>query len=334
MTPVGRVGKAALFVVAVMVVGAAGFVFIEGASWSDAWYMVILTVSTVGYEEYVPLSGMGRLWTSGLIILGVGGALYTAGAALELAIEQVTDRGRRSRILREIERLDEHHIVCGYGRVGEAVVEDLVQAGTGVVVIEADLDKAESAREAGAMIVEGDATLNTYLEQAGIERAKSVVACVHTDSDNLVITLSAKALNPSVTVIARANEAESVEKLTLAGADRVVAPQRVGGHRMAVMAMQSGLADVVELVLRGSRHLELRLERIPIESGAPLDGQTLRSASIREASGATIIGIEDLSQRVSLNPDPDHPFEVGDILVALGTVDQVDRLVALASRDR
>ncbi|MDH3306716.1 MAG: potassium channel protein [Acidimicrobiia bacterium] len=334
MTQFSRVLKAAIFVTTVMLIGTIGYVMGEGAGWADAFWMVIITVSTVGYEEVFPLSDFGRIWTSVLIVLGVGGALYTAGAALDLAIERVTDRGRKNRMLREIDRVSDHHIVCGYGRVGEAVVEDILAAGADVVLVEQDAVKSDAARAAGILVVTGDATLNTSLEEAGIERAKSVVACVHTDSDNLVISLSAKSLNPNVTVVARANEAESVEKLTLAGADRVVAPQLVGGHRMAVMAMQAGLADVVELVLRGSRHLELRLERISIHPGAPLEGKTLRSAAIRELSGATIIGIEDAGQRVSLNPDPDRPLITGDVLVALGTPEQVAKLDALASRGR
>lgn len=326
-----RFRRAASLVLVVTVVGTMGYRVIESAAWFDSFYMVVMTITTVGFLEVFPLSVAGRLWTVGLIITGLGSVFYTASVGLELIVESTSISGRRRRLQRDIDRLTNHHILCGFGRIGESIWHDLVLGGEDVVVIENDEDRFAHAESLGALVVLGDATSNAILDQAGIDRAASVLASVRNDSDNLVIALSAKAIRQDVHVIARANESESEEKLQLAGADRVVAPNRVGARRMAVMAMQRGFGDVIEFVMQGSRHFELRVERVPV--AGVLVGQTLKTAAIREELGAMVVGIDDPVNGVTINPDPDLILQSGQSLVAIGTFGQLEGLRMLSVVD-
>ncbi len=250
MTPTGRLRQAGAALGMIVVGGTIAYRVVEGASWADSLYMVLMTVSTVGFAEVFPLGPAGRFVTAVLIVVGVGTALYTAGIALEIAVVQVSDRGRKARMQRDIDGYTNHQIVCGFGRVGHAAWQDILEHRADVVVIESDPEAADEARAAGAVVVEGDATHNDVLLAAGIERAAGLIACVSSDSDNLVIVLSARSLNFNLPVVSRANDEESEEKILLAGANRVVAPQRVGARRMAAMALQPGLADFVDLVIQ------------------------------------------------------------------------------------
>ncbi len=326
-----RFRRAASFMVAVTLIGTIGYRLIEGAPWFDSFYMVVMTITTVGFLEVFPLSTLGRLWTVILIISGLGSVFYTASVGLELIVESTSISGRRRRLQRDIDRLSNHHILCGFGRVGVSVWQDLVDGGEDVVVIEINEDRFAYAESLGALVVLGDATSNASLDQAGIDRAASVMASVRNDADNLVICLSAKAIRNDVHVIARADEAESEEKLQLAGADRVVAPNRVGARRMAVMAMQRGFGDVIEFVMQGSRHFELRVERILVEG--VLVGETLKTAAIRERLGAMVVGIDDPTSGVIINPDPDLMLLPGQSLVAIGTFEQLEQLRKLSVVD-
>jgi len=325
LRPTFRLGRAAAALGFLMVAGTVGYRTIEGAGWGDAAYMVIMTVSTVGFAEVFPLSDAGRVLTGLLITFGVGTAFYTATAAIELMLERVSDRGKRVRMNRDIDRLEQHHIVCGFGRVGRAAWTELKARGVPCVVVESKQGRAEIARSLGAAVVQQDATHNVALEAAGVERAVSLLACVESDNDNLVIVLSARSLNTELQIVARANENESEDKLILAGADRVVLPQIVGAKRMAAMALQPTVADVIDLTLRG-HHLEFRVERIPVSADSPVAGASLRTAGVREKSGAMVIAIEARDGELSLNPDPDRPLAATSALVAVGNDAQLRNL--------
>jgi voltage-gated potassium channel len=328
MKGITRVRVAAAILTTVIVAGTVGFMIIEQASLLDAFFMTMITISTVGYSEVFPLSGAGELFTVALIVLGVGTLFYTAGAALEAAFENLSGRRGQTRMARTIEQLDGHYIICGFGRVGSATWELMRDRGAPVLVVEGDPIAAQRARDAGALVLEMDATHNETLEEAGIARATALIACVTADSDNLVIVLSAKALCPDLLVIARAAESESERKLFLAGADRVVAPQRVGAHRLASMAFQPELADFVDLVLQGN-HVEFRVQQMLIGDECSLVGMSLREAGIRQRSGAMILAVQDESRRLYLNPDPDLVITPGQVMVGIGTNDQIDRLTVL-----
>ena len=329
MSAVSRVRIGAAFLALIVVAGTFGYVVIEGVSWFDSFYMVIVTITTVGYSEVIDLSSVGRTLTIALMLIGVGTAVYTAGAALEMALENLGDR-RTKRMSRLIDNLTNHYIICGFGKVGSATWEHIHRRSENVVVIESNPSLADAARAEGALVVEGDATHNEVLESAGIKRARSLIACVRDDSDNLVIVLSAKSIRQDLLVISRATEPESESKLKLAGADRIVSPQTVGARRIAAMALDPSLARFVDLVVEGEL-VELEIEQLTVPDESPLDGSTLRESRIRELSGATILAIEASRDGVNLNPDPDRLLTGGDVLVAIGTRIHIDALNQMLS---
>lgn len=310
----------------IILLGTTAYVVVEGATVADALYMTIITISTVGYAEVFPLDGGGRLLTGILIVVGVGSALYTAGIALEIGLERIVGGDwRRRRMSKEIAGISDHVIVCGFGRVGRNTWTELRAEDTPTVVIERDPDLIASAAALGALVVAGDATKDEALVAAGIDRARALIACVQLDADNLVIVLSARNRNPRLRVVARAAEADSEEKLRLAGADRVVVPQKVGAQRLAALAGRAHLDEFVDLVLHG-KLVELRIEEFTVEADSPLVGATLRGSDIRGRSGALVLALEDLSGRLVFNPDPGMTFRPAQAFICMGTESQLERL--------
>lgn len=328
MAPARRMQIGAAIFAGVLVVATVGYVLIEGAAPLDALYMAVITLSTVGFSEVVPLSQAGRVFTMIIIVSGVSTLAVTGAAFLEAAVENLTERQRRH-MRRQIEQLDRHTIVCGWGRIGASVWEILQEHGVATAVVEQDPQIVQTAREAGALVVEGDATRDEILEEAGVRRAEALVASVNADSDNLVISLSAKALNPKVRIVARATDIEAEHKLTKAGADRVVAPQVVGARRIASLITQPDLADVIDLVVRGAP-VEFRVQRFTVAPDCEITGKTLRDAGIRRRSGALVLALEDRTGRqLFFNPSPDVVLEPGTVVVAVGNGEQLDRLAGL-----
>lgn len=327
MSPPRRILVGLAMLGTVVMVATFGYVLIEGVTVFDAFYMVVITVSTVGYREEFVLSDPGRLWTVGTIVSGIGVALYTAAASIEYVIDLGEVR-RRRKMENDVARLSSHVILCGFGRVGRGTWTTLSSRGVPVVIIESDADRAETARSSGALVIHGDATHNDVLELAGIQSAQSVIACVADDSDNLVITLSIKALRPELRVISRATEMESERKLRLAGADAVVAPQAVGAERLAQMALQPELAQIFDVVVHGSP-VEFRVEELDIDSGCAMAGKTIRESGLRQDSGALILAIEGTGDQIIVNPGPNTKLQPGERLVVVGTKDQVDRAADL-----
>ncbi len=319
---------AALLTILILITlgGAVGYTIVEGASFGDALYMTVLTISTVGFREIFPLSESGRILTTGLIVVGVGTALYTAGTALEIGLERFLGGDlRRRRMQREIDQLNQHVIVAGFGRVGSHTWEALRSEDVPVVVVESDAVAVQAARDAGGLVVEGDATRNEALELAGIDRARALIACVREDSDNLVIVLSAKSRRGDLPVISRANEVESRDKLLLAGADRIVSPQLVGAHRLAALAAEPRLDEFVDVILHG-KLMELRIEGFEVGEGSSLSGQMLRDVDIRALSGAQVLALETPDGDIVFNPEPGATIRPGHTLIAIGSSEQVERL--------
>lgn len=311
----------------VVVVGIVGYMIIEDAGLADALFMVVITITTVGFREVFDLSPTGQLWTIALIASGVGTAFYTFGAGFELLF-LFGDRRREMRMMREIDRLHDHIILCGYGRVGQGTAERLEERRAEVVVIENDRDRYEASVEDGFLAIEGDATANRVLEEAGLDRARAVIACVSDDSDNLVITLSAKALAPSVMVVSRATDPESESKLKLAGADRVVAPQAVGAERLAALTLQPALTDFFDVIV-GGRAVEFLVEEIEVTPDSSVEGKSIRDSAIRENSGALILAVEDADRTMLVNPDPELILKAGQKVICVGTKNQVEAALAM-----
>ncbi len=317
-----------LFLVLVTIAGAIGYVLVEGLEVVDAIYTTIITISTVGFTE--PRGGFsdgGRVLTIVIILAGVGAVIYTATAGIEMGIEAFLGGQRqRRRMEREIAGLRDHIVVCGFGRIGRNVHERLASGPDErpVLIIDDDPDRAESAREHGALVLEGDATRDEVLEAAGVDKASVLIACVRSDADNLVIVLSARSRRPDLLIIARATEGESERKLVLAGANRVVAPQVVGALRLAALATQPDVADFIDLMVEG-RVLEFRVERFEVVEGAAAVGETLGEAKVRSRTGTLVLAVQD-EGRIALNPGPETAIRPGQVLYGIGTPDQVEEL--------
>ena len=324
-----RTGIIAL--VGVVAIGAVGFMILGGLTLDDALYATFTTMTTIGFDEVGgPYTGFTRIWVVVVSVGGLGAVLYTANAILEYGLETVvgSDHRRRRKMAKEIARIEHHVIVCGFGRVGSTAWNALARENIPAVVIERDSGIAEEARTQGALVVEGDATRDDVLNEAGVMNARAIIAAVASPSDNLVITISVRALNPSLVVTARADDLETESKLTLAGAGTVVTPELVGGERMAAMATEPGLADFLDAVVHNTS-FDFRIKRFELPNGCPLVGKSLAELDLRQDSGAMIIGVSAEGSAVRINPDPTVPFREGDVVFGLGSGPDLDRLERL-----
>jgi voltage-gated potassium channel len=328
MTLERRLLNIVLIFAAIVLVGGVGYVVIEGWSWIDAFYMSVITVTTVGFGEVHPLTSAGRLFTSVLIVLGVAAITYSFTAlANYLVAGELGDVLEEFRMKRKIEALQGHFLVCGFGRVGQQVCTQLVQEGQSFVVVDNYGNAIERARVLGYPVVEGDAGDDDVLDQAGIRRARGLVAAVESDAANLFVVLTARTLKPDLFVVARADTEDSVEKLQIAGADRVHSPYSLGGRLIAQTLLRPDVVDFLEAVMY-DESLHLFLEDLTVGVGSSLAASTVGEARIREATGANILGLKH-GDDVMVSPNSDHPLHPGDVLVALGTRQQLETLERL-----
>ena len=306
-------------------IGAWGYHRLEDWTWSESFYMVFITLSTVGFSEVHPLSPPGRLWTMFLVVSGVSLVGYTAARAIELLADtSLIENRRRKRMAKRIDELQDHFVVCGFGRVGRQVVEHFVSSGMDVVVIDRE-DREGRLQNGDVLYVLGNAETETALEQAGIQRARGLVAAVDSDTENVFITLSARQLNPKLRVIARASNEETARKLQLVGAERVVSPYVASGRRMAHLALRPHAVDFFDTLSNPLRGLDVEVHEVEIEAGSPLAGRSLRDSDMRRTTGVIVVALRT-EGRIELNPDPDRVLEPGSHLLALGTPEQIARL--------
>lgn len=322
-----RLQRAILLLVTVSVSGTIGYRLL-GLSWLDAAYQALISVTTVGYREVGEVTTTYKIFTMVFILVGVGAALYTLSVLFETLVEGRLDElfGRR-RMAREIASMRGHVVLCGSGRVGRVLASLVTERGAQLVLIEQDAERAALA-PAGASVVVGDARDDDVLRQAGIERASTLVAALTTDADNVYVTLAARALNPSLFIVSRAHLEDAEEKLRRAGADRVVNPQHIGGQRMAAFALQPNVAEFLDVVMHEGG-LEWRIEELPIEPSSPIVGESLESADIRRLTGALVLAIREPGGPLRTNPDRSARLAAGTVLVAMGMVDELDRLERL-----
>lgn len=321
-----RLGIAISLLLGVLAFGTVGYLIL-GLSLIDALYQTVTTVATVGFREVVPFGTAERVFTMALIIVGVGAVLYALGSLIETLIEgRLLETIGRMRMERTIETLQDHVIVCGWGRVGRAIAAEVVAAGKPIVVID---EEAERLEDCPHPTVHGDCTEDETLERAGIARASSLVAAVDVDAANSFIALSARAIRPDIFIVARARSVDSEGKLLRAGADRVVNPQNIGGARMAAFVLRPHVAEFLDVVMH-ERNLEFRLEEIPIAETSPLAGRTLREAHLRDQTGALVLAVRDARGSFLSNPDPDVRIEPGQVLIAIGTEEELTALALTA----
>lgn len=328
-----RLWVAVLFIAAVVVTGVMGYHFLEGYTWLEALYMTVITLTTVGFQEVRPLSPTGRIFTIVLLVGGLGVVFYTAVAVAQNVVEGEFQQffGRR-RMERKIGSLTDHYLVCGFGRIGEVVCRELASKPVPFVVIEQREERVRKAEEVRHLVLEGDASDEKVLLAAGVMKAKGLFATLPNDAHNVFVTLTAKELNPSILVVARAETDRSERTLTHAGADKVISPYAMGGHRMAQAALRPAVVDIIELVTH-YRSLELQLEEVVVPVRSPCEGVSLRDSGLREQLGVIVVAIKRGSGGMIFNPSADERIEAGDRLIALGEpmrLKELERKVGLA----
>src|SRR3954471_5893193 len=322
----------ALVILAVTSIGTVGYVLIEGWSVWDAFYMTVITITTVGYREVHTLSRAGEVFTVAVLLAGVGSFFYAFTLFMALLaeggfVERIAER-RRQRMLDE---LTDHFILCGFGRMGEIISRELARQDVPFVVIERSSDRMQLAMEQGFVAVEADASSEEVLRRVRIDRARGFIAAVSTDAENVYAVLSARLLRPDLYIIGRAETDDSRVKLKRAGADRVISPYHLGGLQLAQTALRPAVVDFVQLAT-SSENMDLNLEQVHIADGSPLAGQNLVDAGLRQRFGVVVVGIRRADGRMDFNPAPETAIRPGDDLVVLGRAASLKDLEMAASR--
>jgi voltage-gated potassium channel len=325
-----RVQSAVLALVIISAVGVLGYMVFEGWRFTDALYMTVITLTTVGYREVHVLDASGQLWTMLLLITGVGTLFYAAVSSVELVVEG-TVRGYfgRRRVKAAIGRLNGHYVLCGYGRVGRQVAREFAADEVPFVIVEQDQEILEECLAEGYLALLGEAADDDILEEAGILRAAGLIAAVDSDADNVFVVLSARKINPKLHIVARASSDESAAKLEIAGADRTLSPYAVGGRRLAALAKQPLVVDFLDVVTRGEKGIEFRLEEFSVPVDSNIAEHTIGELKIGERTGAIVLAVRTTEGNFDTTPSADDRLHAGDTLIVLGSRGQIERLEQL-----
>jgi len=317
-------------IVAAIAIGTAGYLIIDpGWRLIDALYMTVITLTTVGFGEVQPLTDAGRIWTMVLSLTGVGLIFGSVGIVAEyLVVEATSGRREAKRMADAVNKLSGHYILCGYGRVGLTVARELVHAGRKVVVIDILPESLARARREGFLEVEGDATEEATLRAAGIERAKGLITTIDSDAHNVYVILSARALNPDLVVVARANTADSEARLIQAGASRVVSPYTMAGHRLAELATRPRVVDFIDAALSHGE-LAFSMEEVEVVPASTTDGATV---SLLRDTGVFVLAIVTGEKSYEANPPADRVLHAGETLVVSGSVPRLRELRGIETK--
>lgn len=302
-----------------------GYMLIEGWNFWDSFYMVVITLSTIGFGEVHPLSQEGRVLTTFVILTGVGNFAFILGAFSQLIVEGRLFKllGRR-RVLKTISKLRGHCIICGYGRIGSVVAQEIMDEGYDIVVIENDPKAIERLEEEGVLHISGDATSDEVLAEAGIGHAQSLIASLSEDSQNVYVVLSARQLNKNINIVARAGAQEHVGKLKLAGANVVLMPNRIGGVRMAQSVLRPTVTSFMELAHKKTTQ-DIQMEELTISETSELVGKNLIESGIRPRFNLIIIAIKKAGQDMTFNPEPKTVLSAGDTVIAVGSTSSFEQ---------
>jgi voltage-gated potassium channel len=317
-------------IVGCIVVGTGGYLILEpGLRPLDALYMTVITLTTVGFGEGQPVTDAGRIWTMILSLVGVGLIFGTVGIVAEyLVVEATSGRREARRMIEAVGKLSGHYILCGYGRVGLTVARELVHSGLKVVVIDILPESLARARREGFLEVEGDATEEATLRAAGIERARGLITTIDSDAHNVYVILSARAINPGLFVVARANTEDSEARLMQAGASRVVSPYTMAGHRLAELAVRPRVVDFIDAALSHGE-LAFSMEEVEVVAGNELDGMTV---GVLRDSGVFALAIVTGERSYEANPPADRTLKAGETLVVSGSVARLRELRGMPAR--
>jgi len=326
-----KIMRGVMMLAMVLLIGTIGYMVIEEWQLLDALYMTVITITTVGYGEIRQVSEPGRIFTIFIIFAGMGILGYTFGMVAQAMVEfQVRSILGRRKLGLKIKSLKDHYIMCGYGRIGRIIAQELNSNKIPVIVIDQNPDSKEALENQDIPYIIDDATSEDVLIEAGIERAKGLIAVVESDADNLFITMTARGLNSDLYILARADEEQTQKKLLRGGADRVVLPYLIGGHKMAQTIVKPAVTDFLELTVH-NKDIELKLEELLVGKGSRLNGVTLVDSGIRQETNIIILAIRKKDGEMSFNPSSQTRIESGDTLISLGYSDDLERLSKMLS---
>jgi len=307
-------------------IGTIGFVLIEGYSWFDSFYVTISTITTIGYPEPRPLSHAGQVFNSFLIVFGVSAVFVSVGAMTQAIIElELQGSFGERRKKRMIQQLHDHFIVCGFGRVGRNASYEFQRTGAPFLVIDRDDDRVSKAMHAGMLAVVADATRDDSLREAGVLRAKGLIAALPSDAENLFIILSAKTLNPQLTVVTRASEEEAGEKLRRAGADTVLTPFSMAGRQLADVLLRPQVFEFMDFA-RSNIGTGVVMEQVRVAPRAEVSAKTLGELQELRRSGVIVLAIRKQGGETTFNPPPEFAISAGDVLIVMGERANLQRL--------
>ena len=330
-----RLARRFLFLVSAILVtlaiGTTGFILVAGYPPFDAFYMTLTTMTTVGYGEIHPLSHAGRIFNSFLIVFGVTTIFIAIGAMTQTIIEQEFGEviGKR-RTKRMIDKLKDHYIVCGFGRVGRGAAAELQHSGVPFVIVDMNPDRVEMAIAGGMLAVVADSTHDETLRQVGIDRARGLVAALATDADNLFVLLSAKGLNRSIYVAARAAEESAEEKMRRAGADAVFAPYSITGHRLAQAMLRPHVVQFLDFTTHDIG-MDVSIEQVRVSETSEAVAKTIKEMQLSRDLGVIVMAIRTSDGKMLFNPPADTPVRGGDYLIVMGPHQKLRALEGLVT---
>lgn len=334
MSPLRQLRLAILTLVALVVLGTSGYSVIERWSFLDSLYMTIITLATIGYKEVHPLSREGVIFTIILIVFGVTIVFWAVASLIESVVsEEARHALRRRRMDKLISKLSDHVIICGFGRMGQQIAKDLRRAGMQFVVIELNPEQIPKLVEWEMPFIEGNASDDEILLAAGIKRAKALVTVAPKDEDNVFVTLTARGLNKDLFIVARSIQEMNEDKLRRAGANRVMSPYVLGGRRMSSAVLKPHVLDFLDTVSH-TEGMELEMTNIQVTAQTPYVEIRICESGIREKTGATIIAVRNGEGRMNVNPPSDTVIHEGDVLIIMGTENQLDAARKMASSGR
>lgn len=318
--------KALLILTLIMAAGTSGYMIIEKWPFFDSLYMTVITITTVGFGEIKNVSVEGRIFTIFLIIMGMGVIAYSVGLIAQAMVEfQISSIIGRKKLDQQIKTIKNHYIVCGFGRIGKVICRELKSKKLPTLVIDNSPESKEFLEDESIPYIIDDATSEDVLIEAGIERATGLISVVASDSDNLFITLTARGLNHSAFIIARADEEKSEKKLMRAGADKVFLPYIIGGHKMAQSITKPAVTDFLEFTVH-NKDMGLEMEQLNVNKGSRLNGLKLMDSGIRKEMDIIIVAIRKKSGEMAFNPSSGTLIEAGDTLIALGKNEDLNKL--------
>jgi voltage-gated potassium channel len=323
-----RLGWIVALLAGVLAMGTLGYRIVEGQTYFDSFYMALTSLTTVGYSEVWELSHNGRIFTSALLLVGVVVVFAAIGLMSDLVLRLELEGyfGRR-RVKRMLAKMREHYIVCGAGRVGRGVVHELQRSGAKFVLIDNDAARAAWAEELGVPTLVADASLDETLIAAGIAQAKGLVAAIGSDAENVYVTLSARVLNPSLRIAARATGEQAEEKLRRAGATTVFTPYTFIGHRLAQSLLRPHVLSFLDVASAfEGRELDLDIEQVKVSATSPAASQTLEQSRLRQKLGVIVLAVMKPDGTMQFNPDGDTLIEAQDILIAMGERSKLQQL--------